>query len=177
MKKILSLLSCLLLLNTSLFAENPENPKAKPQVFGGLGLGLDYGGLGFKCEYLPFKYMGVSFGLGYNLQGPGINLGASFKPLPDKLIQPVATFLWGYNAVIVIQDRAERNKTYYGFSAGLGGELRVGKKGNKLSLTIFYPFRNKRFQEDYDELDKDPTIKWSNELLPVVYSIGFNWSI
>jgi hypothetical protein len=161
----------------NLFAQKPVDLKTSPKIFLGLGLGLDYGGLGVKCEYLPLKYLGLSLGLGYNLQGPGINLGASFKPLPGKKIQPVATLLYGYNAVIVIQDRVEKNKTYYGFSAGLGGALRVGKKGNKLSLNIFYPFRSKRLQDDYEALQNDPTITLDTELLPIAYSIGFNWAI
>lgn len=41
------------------------------QVYLGLGMGLDYGGVGAKVEYLPIKNVGVFAGLGFNLLSVG----------------------------------------------------------------------------------------------------------
>jgi hypothetical protein len=142
----------------------------------GLGLGLGYGGAGAKFEYLPIKYLGLSAGVGYNLLEPGLNAGASFKALPNKKIQPVVNLLYGYNAVILVKDWDKLSKTYYGFSVGLGVEFKLGQHRNKLSLSAYYPLRNRQFQDDYDAIKNNPALEVS-DMSPITYEIGFNWAI
>jgi hypothetical protein len=55
----------------------------------GLGAGMDYGGLGFKAEYLPIKYLGIFGGVGYNLKDPGLNAGIHFRPFPMLNLNPL----------------------------------------------------------------------------------------
>ncbi len=152
----------------------------------GLGFGMDYGGMGIKVEYLPIKYLGVFGSLGYNFRELGVNGGVQFRPLPDARIQPLVMAMYGYNGVINIKgdqqylDRAglgDVNKSYYGPSVGVGGELKVGKKDNRLYLGIWLPFRSKEFTDNYDLVKESPYVEMSNELLPVTFSIGFNWAI
>ena len=56
------------------------------QVYLGLGMGLDYGGVGAKVEYLPVKNVGVFAGLGFNLLSVGWNVGATYKIMSDKKV-------------------------------------------------------------------------------------------
>lgn len=176
MKKSILLFLFLLLCQSSIsFAQNHDQEKVQSPVYLGIGLGLDYGGFGLKFEYQPIKYLGLIGSLGFNLQGLGINVGASFYPLPDKKFQPLATLLYGYNAAIINNDMSEYNKTYYGITPGIGAALKTGKKGNKLYLAIFRPFRSQSFKDDYQAMKNNPLIKIEQDILPVTFSIGFNW--
>lgn len=160
------------------FAQDYYNEaEGRSPFYLGLGTGLDYGGLGIKLEYQPIKYLGISGSLGFNLQGPGINLGVSFYPLPNKKLQPLATLLFGYNAAIIVANKEELNKTYYGISPGIGAALKTGKKGNKLYLAIFYPLRNQSFKEDYEALKNNSLVIIDSDILFITFSIGFNWAL
>src|SRR5690349_13002097 len=96
----------------------------------GLGLGLNYGGIGGRLEALPQKNVAVFGAFGFNLHKLGFNLGAKIRALPDKKVCPIFQFMYGYNAVIVVQGASELNQTYYGPSIGGGIELNMsGDKG------------------------------------------------
>ncbi|HET8573865.1 MAG TPA: hypothetical protein VFL76_08330 [Edaphocola sp.] len=148
----------------------------KPAILGGLGIGIDYGGIGVRAEYQPLSHLGIQGGLGYNLNGFGYNFGASFYPFPDWKVQPYITGLYGYNAVIVVSGRPEYNKTYYGFSAGLGFALKTSDKGNKLVFELFKPFRHQAFTNRYDELKNSSSIDMGQVYI-FTFSIGYNWRL
>jgi hypothetical protein len=184
MKKITLLTLSAFLAGGAAFGQDKlmRSQKARPEaefkkVYWGIGLGLDYGGLGFKVEYLPIKYVGVFGGAGYNFAGIGFNAGASFKALPDCKITPTVIGMYGYNSVIVVSGASQYNKTYYGPTAGIGGELKVGRKNNKLYAAILYPFRNEKFENDYDALKVNPAVSVTQDKSPVTFSVGFNFSI
>ncbi len=143
----------------------------------GIGMGLDYGGLGLKAEYLPVKYAGIFGGAGYNFLNFGFNVGIQGRPFPDAKVQPIAIAMYGYNGALKIDNRPEVSKAYYGFSAGIGGELRVGKKHNHLYVAVLVPFRNEEFKRNYESVKNDPNVKLGAKLTPITYSIGFNWSL
>src|SRR5690554_1095665 len=69
---------------TLLCMGNQTYGQSEHQVYSGLGIGLDYGGIGAKVEYLPIKNVGVFGSLGYNLLNVGWNVGATYKIMPDK---------------------------------------------------------------------------------------------
>ena len=52
----------LLCITASISAQEQENTTIEKdrETFIGLGLGLDYGGIGVKLESLPVKYVGLS---------------------------------------------------------------------------------------------------------------------
>lgn len=156
------------------------------KVHVGLGFGMEYGGMGPRVEYLPVKYVGIFGGAGYNFQSLGFNAGIALRPLPDAKIQPIAMFMYGYNGVIKIDGNSHSlafvgldgiSKTYYGPSVGLSGELKVGKHGNRLYAAIWRPFRSKEFEDNYDKMKASPYVTQKNEVLPVTFSIGFNWAL
>lgn len=109
------------------------NAQFNEQVFFGIGVGFDYGGFGIRTEYQPVKYMGIFGGLGYNLSDPSFNVGVSFKILPDKMVIPVVTAMYGYNGVIKVPYQGD---TYYGFTPGIGCE--INRKEIKITSISYY---------------------------------------
>ena len=90
------------------------------KAYFGLGVGLDYGGLGFKGEFLPAKWVGIFAGVGYNFVEPGFNAGFSLKPSGNK-VTPIILAMYGYNAAIRIRTSGIfgngadiHRKSYYG---------------------------------------------------------------
>jgi len=153
-------------------------PQSGQKAFLGIGAGLDYGGLGIRAEFQPVKYVGIIGGFGYNLANPAYNAGLSFKALPGKRITPTITAMYGYNAVIKINYGYGNvdAKSYYGPSIGAGCELYDKDKKNKLTLEIFLPFRSSEFHDHYDELKKTG-YDFKPDILPVTFTIGYNFSI
>lgn len=142
----------------------------------GLGVGLDYGGLGGKFTFLPGEKVGLFAGLGYNLDGAGYNLGALYKFSTDKRVRPYATAMYGYNGVISVEDSDGNTEaeTYYGFSLGAGIELKSRKnEKNFWNFELLIPFRSSEFHDDLDTLKDigyDVTDPW-----PINFSIGYHF--
>jgi hypothetical protein len=161
-----------------LFLFNWSIVQSQQKVFLGIGLGLDYGGIGMRTEFQPVKEIGIIGGLGYNFAEPAYNIGLSLKILPEKRATPIITAIYGYNGVIKIKYPLGNTdaKSYYGFSAGAGCEIYDKNKKNKLTLEIFLPFRSSEFHDHYDEL-KDAGYDFKPGILPVTFTIGYNFSI
>ena len=68
---------------------------------------------------------------------------------------------------------AEFKKTYYGFTAGGGCDFGVGKKNNKVSLTVFVPFRSRAFNDKYD-FYRSFSYDFKPDIFPFTLSLGFN---
>lgn len=158
-------------------ASNAQNNDviAFTSFYAGIGLGLDYGGIGFKAEFLPIKNIGIFAGAGANLDKVGLNGGLSWKILPDKKATPVVMAMYGYNAVIKVKGAGRFNDTYYGPSIGAGYEIKTKKNSNKWSFAIIVPFRSKEFEDRYDEL-RDLGFEFNPGKTPVLFSIGYNFN-
>ena len=179
MKKLITLL-CLALVYTTSSAQYIENYEPEPYktiVKFGVGLGLDYGGIGARLTITPTTHFGAFIAVGYNLQKPGINGGLTYKFLPEKRVSPVAHIMYGYNAVIIVEGAEKYNKTYYGVSAGGGIELNMKKSGNYWSFEILYPFRSSEYERDWDIIKNDPSIEIESEPLPITISVGYHFNI
>ena len=150
--------------------EFPESTAV--DVDGGIGLGIDYGGIGLRLSVLPIKYFGVFGSVGYNFNGAGYNGGVIAKFRPEKKVRPYVSAMYGYNAVILVDGLASANKTYFGASLGLGINLKM-KSENFWSFGLVVPFKSKEYQRDYDVLDSNPNIEMT-EPLPVQISVGFH---
>lgn len=171
-QKTFSLIISFLLIFIS-YGQPPNLPKAT--AYFGPGIGLDYGGLGLKFEYIVVKNLGLFGGAGYNFSGLGVNGGISCKILPDKKSTPMLMAMYGYNAVINVGSSfgSRSSETYYGFSTGIGYEFFVGRLNNKLSLALLIPFRSTDFKNQYNAL-RDAGYTFSPDVLPVLVSVGFN---
>jgi hypothetical protein len=148
---------------------------ASKRIYLGAGFGFDYGGLGMKVEYEPIKHVGLFAGAGYNMKGLGWNLGGSYRILPDAKICPVVSALYGYNAVLLIEDADQYDATSYGVTFGGGVEWSFGQQGSKLSLNLLFPIRSDSFMDKYNAAKNSRYIEMKQDLLPVAFSIGFSF--
>jgi len=146
------------------------------QVYLGLGMGLDYGGIfGGKIEYLPVKNFGLFGGLGYNLLSAGWNVGATYKILPEKNVSPNLMLFYGYNGISKVDGAPQYEMTSYGMTIGANLDIKTGSKGNKLSVGLFVPIRSQKFMDNYDALKNDPRIEIKSDLMPIAISVGYNF--
>lgn len=150
--------------------EFPESTNLKANL--GLGLGLDYGGIGGKLSILPAPNFAISAGFGWNINGLGWNAGLSYLFLPEKKVNPFATFMYGYNAVIVVEGLDRENKTYYGPTIGGGIQLTT-KRENFWSFGLMIPFRSAEYRDHIKRLDNNPDIELTPPL-PFAISVGYH---
>lgn len=146
----------------------------------GLGTGLDYGGIfGIQLGYSPEKHF-VLFGsagyyminIGWQIGVKGLLIGKTTK----NMFRPYIKMMYGSNSGIVVEDMSEYDKTYLGFTAGLGLELRFGKeKHHGLDVDLNIPFRTQEFWDDYDEVKNDPRVEIKQEVIPVAFSLGYHY--
>lgn len=179
MKKAI-LLICFALMTLTASAQYIENyePEAPVTIVKlGLGIGLDYGGIGTRLTITPTTNFGVFLAVGYNLQKAGLNGGLTYKFLPDKRVSPVAHIMYGYNAVILVEGMERYNKTYYGVSAGGGIELNMRKSKNYWSFELLYAFKSSEYERDWDAIKNNSSIDVLSEPLPVTISIGYHFNI
>ena len=159
-----------------LFAGSHVYGQSEQQIYAGVGLGLDYGGIvGAKVEYLPIKNFGVFGGLGYNLASVGWNAGVTYKILPDNRVSPNLLAFYGYNGVS--KGAPEYEMTSYGVSFGANVDIAVGSKGHKVSAGLFVPVRSSKFRDNYDAMKNDQLIKVKSGLTPIVVGLGFNFAL
>ncbi|MDR2065813.1 MAG: hypothetical protein LBP85_08925 [Prevotellaceae bacterium] len=173
MKKLMKRLCIVLFLSGSINYTYAQT--ASKDVYLGLGIGFDYGGIGGKIEYLPTKNFGLFGGLGHNLLSVGWNTGVTYKMLPDKKASPNLIVFYGYNATFTGIDSEKYNMTSYGFTFGINVDAKT-KSGNKWSLGLFFPIRSSKFKRNYDAAKNDSY--WINDnLLPVSFSVGYNFKL
>ncbi|HCW06531.1 MAG TPA: hypothetical protein DGG95_04105 [Cytophagales bacterium] len=138
----------------------------------GFGLGLDYGGIGAKLSFYPDKHIGVFGSVGYALAGVGYNFGAIARLAPDKKVVPTLSFMYGYNAVIYIQNTFQ--KIYYGTSLAGGIILNPRRNENTFwHFQLIVPFRSSEFTNDYNYW-KNAGAQFSSEPSPVGISVGYH---
>lgn len=144
----------------------------------GLGIGLDYGGIGCRISSISNKYLLLFFGFGYNLNSVGVNLGGVVKLFPDKIISPFIGGMYGYNATIVITGTSGYNKSYYGPSVTIGTQIRPSiKSNNYFSLGLIIPFWPENFKKDLSSLKRNPSVKIESEPSDVLFSVGYHINI
>ena len=161
----------LLCMGGNIFGQN------KQQIYGGFGVGLDYGGIiGGKIEYLPIKNLGLFGGAGYNLLSFGWDVGATYKISPEKNVSPNLMIFYGCNGVSTIEGDgySHYEMTSYGITIGGNLDFKSGNRGNTLSFGLFAPIRSQKFRDNYDAMKNDPGIELKKKLWPVAFSVGYN---
>jgi hypothetical protein len=141
----------------------------------GIGLGLDYGGIGGKIAVLPSPHVAVFGGLGYNLNGLGYNVGVAGRFLPEAKACPYVAVMYGYNAVVVVDGMDSENKTYYGATAAAGVELKT-RNGKFWNFGLVLPFRSSEYHDQVDRLMNDPNIEMT-EPLPIGFTVGYHFPL
>ena len=170
----------LLLVTSSSFAQDYtryDTPEQESKMNIGLGIGLDYGGIGGRVTFLPVKRLALFAGLGYALVDFGYNVGAQLRIIPDNKICPTFGVMYGYNGVIQVQNASMYDKIYYGTSLSGGMEIHFGGKQNFMNIELIVPFRSETFYDDWDRIKQNSSISIQSDPLPVAFSIGYHFAL
>jgi hypothetical protein len=143
----------------------------------GVGIGLDYGGVGARLSVLPLRAVALFGAVGYNFNGAGFNGGVSFQLLPKKRVTPTLKVMYGYNAVIVVKGADQYNKTYNGLTFGGGIQLKSRNGNNFFSAALLIPIRSQEFHYDMNALQNNSSITGLTDLPPIAISIGYHFKI
>jgi hypothetical protein len=158
---------------TSSSKEDPD-PLTLPNI--GIGLGVDYGGIGLRFSVPLEKHISVFLAGGYALSGLGYNLGSRIKFSPQKRVTMTTSIMYGYNAAIKVINASQYDKVYTGLSLGLGFETKSWSKPlNAFHAGFILPFRSDEFDTDFNFLKKNG-ISLSDPW-PILITIGYHFSI
>jgi hypothetical protein len=160
-------------------AQRTYDPHASdPDKFSmGIGVGLDYGGIGLNYTLYPQENIGIFGGVGYALAGLGYNFGVKLRTNPSRAT-PFVMFMYGYNAAVVVTNApfgSNFNKLFYGPSAAIGVDLKSRKGGGYWSLAMTIPFRSPDVNNYIDDLTTNDNVSFSNKPSPVGFSIGYKF--
>jgi hypothetical protein len=155
--------------------DSNDNTESKPPstTSFGLGLGLDFGGIGINVLSYPGKHIGFFGGVGYALAGLGYNAGLKVRTKP---ISSDASFyflgMYGYNAAIAVTNNTSASRIFYGPSLGVGYDLRNRTSGY-WSFSLLAPIRNG--VDDYLNQLSAAGFKPNSPLPPIAISIGYHF--
>lgn len=149
-------------------------------LFLGLGLGLDYGGVGGRLTFVPGDADKTSVGIfvatGFALNGLGFNAGLTVRIGEQRLV-PTISAMYGYNGVIKVVGAPQYDKTYYGPSVAIGFENKTrNSDDNYIHVELVIPFRSSAFHNDIKALQNTAGIE-INDPSPVLISIGYHFKI
>ena len=174
------LMLCFLFIAIQLKAqENTSAPVQTEVISAGIGIGQDYGGFGLNLIAYPQRNIGLFGGIGYNINGPGYNVGLKFRLIskkPTGKVNPYAVFMYGYNAVVVVTNFPDYNKVFYGPTVGFGIDLKLHPTSKfYYSLGINIPIRGSEVDDYMNDLKNNYGVEFKNDLFPVTFSIGFKY--
>ena len=153
----------------------------EPKFDTGIGVGLDYGGIGANVNFILSENITIEGFCGYNLLDIAGGGAVNIYLLPkesSRIYRLAVKTMYGYNAIINQSYDADINfsynhaKIFYGFTFGLVNEFRFGKrKDNGFNIGILVPIRTKEFYTDFKDLE-DSGYEVSKPW-PVLFSIGY----
>ena len=146
---------------------------------GGIGFGIDYGGLiGVKATFYPIKYMGIFAAGGWELIGIGWNVGVLGRIIPadgTHTARPYLKVMYGVNAVTKVSGMNGYDKMFYGFTVGAGLEIRFGRRrASGINLDLNVPFRSPDYFLQVSNMKNNPQITMTSSTIPITISIGYN---
>lgn len=175
-KKTILALSLVFLFPSFVQAQHFSSSKGKAAM--GLGMGLPYGGFGGRLNVNPADQLALFVGIGYNLVGVGANFGAQYIFPSKKQTEFFLTGMYGYNAVIKIQEAENLNDSFSGVSAGLG--IRINsfhKEGAFWDFGLLVPARSQDYKNSIDDLQNNPNITDLIKPWPVQFFFGYNFPL
>jgi hypothetical protein len=143
-----------------------------------IGMGQEYGGIGANVAFYPIKPLAAFAGVGFNFAGLGANGGLKLRVI-NRDDTPAYAYLlgmYGYNAVVRVKGAPERNKSFNGFSFGIGFETNPKVKGgSRFAMSLIVPVRKPEVEEYINSL-KSSGVQFGSGLLPFTISIGFRFA-
>lgn len=179
LKKITCLLFSILLMH-SVSAQDADGhlSSLKGENTLGIGLGLPYGGIGFRVGSNIADELNLFGGFGYQVAGLGYNFGIMKDFASSRQAQFYLTGMFGTNAAIKVEGLSEYNKTYLGLSFGLGVKVNSRKKeGNYWDLGLLLPLTSSQFKADERTVENDPRVSDFRSASPVLIVIGYNFNL
>lgn len=120
--------------------KDPEGEDANTVLYIGPGLGIDYGGAGLQMSVLAHRSVGFFGGVGYNLHKIAANGGIRVMVLRKGYARPYVTGMYGYNAVVIVNDKRDLSRTFNGPSVGIGADF--GQVDRTYTFALIIPFRS-----------------------------------
>lgn len=142
----------------------------------GFGIGMDHGGLGINISVYPHKNFGLFGGVGYAFAGTGLNGGVKLRMIPKEKFIGTSPFLfgmYGYNAALVVEKRSDLSKLFYGFTLGIGIDIRTRKNKGYFSLAGLLPFRSDEVNKYKGHLYDVYGVTFERDLIPFGISFGY----
>lgn len=145
----------------------------------GIGFGLDYGGTGVNVSYYPISNVGMYCGVGYAYSASAYTLGINYRLLSKNIqsnIFPIYSVMWGYNAAVLVKNRADLNKHFYGFSTGVGIDYHFVPR-NYIAFRILYRFEDESVADYIQELKDTYGLDFKEHLIPLSFTVAYRFSI
>jgi hypothetical protein len=120
-------------------------------------------------------WAGAFAGGGWIYVGGGYNTGVELRVPTVKRISPFVVAMYGFNAVILVENRESYNRIYYGPTVGTGLMVRQANDRNYWRFSVNLPFRSPKFQEDVDQLKKQ--YWWADVRAPLPLTLGIGYHI
>lgn len=159
------------------FNGNGQIPNKFDKFSPGVGLGLDYGGIGLNMLIYPQNNIGVFGGLGYAFAGAGFNAGVKARIVSDFSKSKASTYglmMYGYNTLIIIKNASNLNKLFYGPTIGVGFDYKSHPdKNNYWSFALLVPLRGSKVKNYIDDLEQNRNVRFEGELLPIAVTMGY----
>ena len=144
----------------------------------GIGLGLDNGGIGVNLTTYLQKSIALFAGLGYNVHELGFNLGAKYRFLSlNNRVTPFMLAMYGYNTVILISNRTDLNKTFYGPTIGGGIDIRNKKGTGVWNLGLLIPIRMPEVDNYINDMKQNSGVAFDTPLSPISYTVSYRFWI
>lgn len=144
----------------------------------GLGLGLNYGGIGVKTSYNIMDNMNLFLGLGYQIVDVGYNVGLAYTFASSRRADFYLSGMYGVNAGTKIVGLDEYDNLFTGPSFGMGIKLNsLKKEGNYWDFGILVPIRASGYDDVLDDIKSDPRVDTLVEPWPIQLFVGYNFKL
>jgi hypothetical protein len=142
----------------------------------GIGYGQPFGFIGGNLLIYPQRNIGLFAGVGYDLIGMGYNLGAKIRFVKAESTSNLHFFLtgmYGYVAVIKVQNADLYNKTFNGPTFGFGLDVNSSSNRGFWTMSLLIPVRGTAVQDYIDKLKNNYGVIFKTALPPVTISLGY----
>jgi len=178
MRKIIILILFVAYYNSYVAHTSTEIKKQIDMSSFGLGMGLDYGGIGINYTTYLQKNIGLFGGIGYSLFEASFNVGLKGRLISKgnpPTINPFFTGMYGKNSFVYIKNATEFNKSFKGISVGGGLDIYLGRKKNGYwTFALLLPFDNSKQEEYINYLEQRYGARFrKNNDLVLFISIGY----
>jgi hypothetical protein len=146
------------------------------RVYVGPGVGIDFGGIGLNAMSMLTERVGLFGALGYNFDNIGLNGGVRLYTTNQiARWRPFFSAMYGYNAVYLIKNAENFNRTFYGTTIGVGVDLKTSSS-NFWTFALQIPIRSDDVKA-YKTYLENSNIEIKRDLLPIAISIGYRIAI